>query len=356
MSKANLGWLYYKEMYKKGNDDKHIQKTFLDVLKVNASDDSLKNENSFKLKTTYPGLIIGSGYTHGLSSEEDSKMGFYFDFTTGIPTIPGSSIKGVLRSLFGYSAKEKYKEEKREFIKEVLEKDVDVNALAEEIFEGKKGDKPLSIYKRDKFYEARITSTAGSILEDDYITPHKDPLKNPVPLKIIKVRGGTTFEFSFDLHDTEIDGVLVTANEKLKLFFQLLQFHGLGAKTNVGYGQFEEKSVEKFSTDIRMKQESLQEEKQKAELEAQEQKAKEELEAALASADTTVKKIELAIKNIDAKEIYELLQTYELSADEKNELIPIMQSMIGIAPENTPKNMKKAKTKWPIQIYEFLKA
>jgi hypothetical protein len=41
------------------------------------------------------------------------------------------------------------------------------------------------------------------------LTPHKDAVKNPIPLKIIKVAGGTAFEFSFTLHDG-----LITAKEK----------------------------------------------------------------------------------------------------------------------------------------------
>ena len=64
MSKSNLGWLYYKEMYKNGADDRHIKKIFNKLLEVNIKDyDTLDQEYSFKLKTIYPGLIIGSGYT-----------------------------------------------------------------------------------------------------------------------------------------------------------------------------------------------------------------------------------------------------------------------------------------------------
>lgn len=358
MSNANLGWLYYKEMYKKGNDNVYIKKIFDKVLQVNEIDNSLKKESSFTLTTTYPGLIIGSGYTHGISSNEDSKMGFYFDYTSGVPTIPGSSIKGTLRSLFGIGEKSNYKEEKHDFICSLLKKEqLNVTALAEEIFEGKKDDKPLSIYKRDKFYEARIIKTAGTILQDDYITPHKDALKNPVPLKIIKIRGGTTFEFSFDLFDTEIEGVKVTAHEKLLLFFELLQFHGLGAKTNVGYGQFEEKSAQKLSTEIKMKQEARAQEREKEQEKQREEQKAQAMQEALSAADTTVQKIEIAIQNIqDTKDIYELLLSYELLAEEKSELMPIMIKKVGNCPENTPKNLKKAKTKWPIKIYELLKS
>ena len=353
MSKANLGWLYYKEMYKNGNDDTQIQSTFKKILQANTKDESLNLSHSFTLKTIYPGLIIGSGYAHGLSSEEDVKMGFYFDHTSGIPTLPGSSIKGVLRSLFGYNKNEKYKEEKAEFIRELLGKDtLDITKLAEMIFEGKVNDKALPLYKRDKFYEARILQTSGGILQEDYITPHKEALKNPVPIKIVKVKGGTTFEFSFELHDCEINGTTITAEQKLKLFFELLQFNGMGAKTNVGYGQFESKDIDKMLTERKAKEAELIEKQKKESQKIQEQKAKEELKNALSSADTNVKKIKLLIKKLqDRREIYEVIVKYELDAQEKEELLGVIEKQIGPKPA-FKKN--KAAIKWAIKIYELL--
>ncbi|MEZ4966913.1 MAG: RAMP superfamily CRISPR-associated protein [Saprospiraceae bacterium] len=59
-----------------------------------------KTEHSFRLKTTYPGLLIGSGYQHETGAEGELKLGFFFDHTSGLPVIPGSSVKGVLRSVF----------------------------------------------------------------------------------------------------------------------------------------------------------------------------------------------------------------------------------------------------------------
>lgn len=55
-----------------------------------------------RLKTTYPGLVIGTGYAHGIGAKEgdEFKMGFHFDHTSGHPAIPGSSIKGAIRSVF----------------------------------------------------------------------------------------------------------------------------------------------------------------------------------------------------------------------------------------------------------------
>ncbi len=352
MSRENLGWLYYKEMYAKGNNSGHIKKSFANLLKANAKDESLNLSQSFTLTTTYPGLIIGSGYTHGISSDEDSKMGFYFDFTSGLPTLPGSSIKGVLRALFGYDAKADNKEQKHQFIRELLKKEqLNVTKLAEEIFEGSREGKPLSIYKRDKFYEARIVITSGGILQEDYITPHKEALKNPVPLKIIKVSGGTTFEFAFELHDSDIDGVSVSADEKLLLFFELLQYSGVGAKTNVGYGQFEAKESAKLKAEKKLKADAIKAEQEREKSEREKQLKEAKLKEALQSAGTPAQKIALAIENIkENKEIHELISSFELSSDDKEELCIIIEKKIG--PKPAPKN--KAAIQWARKIYGLL--
>ena len=243
MSKANLGWLFYKKMYEKGDDDRHIKSTMDQLLRVNAKDDSMGAKHSFRLKTVYPGLLIGSGYAHGLSSDYDAKIGFYFDHTTGLPIIQGSSVKGMLRSFFALPMEgqsDPYTKEKHSFIRDLIKKsDLDVDALAREIFEGIDADtqEPKSIYERDIFYEARVVATNGNLLQDDYLTPHgDDPLKNPIPLRFVKVAPEVTFEFNFDLKSSK----LATSEEKENLFIELVQTFGIGAKTNVGYGQFAE--------------------------------------------------------------------------------------------------------------------
>ena len=54
----------------------------------------------FELYTAYPGVLIGTGNPHEISMENAIKCGFSFDYVTGLPYIPGSSIKGMLRSYF----------------------------------------------------------------------------------------------------------------------------------------------------------------------------------------------------------------------------------------------------------------
>ncbi|CAA6815642.1 MAG: CRISPR-associated RAMP Cmr6 [uncultured Sulfurovum sp.] len=236
-------------MYKLGDCDEQIAHTVAEVLKISAVDESMNAKESFKLQTLYPGLLIGSGYSHGLSNNEDVKIGFYFDHTTGLPLIQGSSVKGMLRSCFGLefgNQKDKYKEEKHEYIRDLMNQpDLDVEAFAKDIFEGVDSDsqeheksKMKSIYNRDIFYEARVVGIENnkSLLSKDYITPHKDkPCEEPTPLKFIKVSPEVTFEFSFDLKDSQF----ATAQEKEALFITLLEEFGIGAKTNVGYGQLE---------------------------------------------------------------------------------------------------------------------
>ncbi|MCD7838802.1 MAG: RAMP superfamily CRISPR-associated protein, partial [Clostridiales bacterium] len=55
---------------------------------------------SFDLKTTYPGLLAGTGLPHGAGVKGELAIGFTFDYVTGLPYLPGSTVKGVLRSGF----------------------------------------------------------------------------------------------------------------------------------------------------------------------------------------------------------------------------------------------------------------
>ena len=352
MSKANLGWLYYKEMYRNGDDVQQINNSLDQIFKASGNDESFNYEQSFKLKTTYPGLIIGSGYIHGLQNDEDSKIGFYFDHTSGFPTIPGSSVKGTLRSLFGFHTKKEkdtYQKEKEELIRDLTGKEsLDVKLLVDDIFEGKdeKGD-AKGIYNRDIFYEARVRNLH---ITDDYLAPHKEPLKNPIPIKFIKIAGGVTLEFSFKLHD----GGGLSADEKLELFFQLLQLHGVGAKTNVGYGQFEKKELSEFNKEMKIQNKTLKKQKEDELNRIQHEKVQKKLEEELNNADTLVKKVALSIENMsDNKLIYDYLQSIEIEDNDKENVFNVVVKKIGNKPEDTPKNMKKAKTKWPIRIYQL---
>lgn len=244
--RPNLGYLYWRECYSRGDNARQIETTLEKLLRQNRKETPLDAPYGFDLKLNYPGLLIGTGYLHGIGGVDvDFKSGFYFDHTSGLPVIPGSSVKGILRSLFGLPMKgrrDPYADAKHAMIRDYLSlpDNFDVAALARAIFEGidEEGE-PLGIYRRDIFYDARVVTTEGRLLADDYITPHPSPIADPKPIRILKVAPGVSFAFRFRLCDTTIGEHTVTAETKAALFLILLHEFGAGAKTNVGYGNFQ---------------------------------------------------------------------------------------------------------------------
>ena len=189
---------------------------------------------AFRMKTAYPGLMIGTGYAHGTGetgADADLNAGFSIDYVTGQPYIPGSSVKGVLSSCFGYP----------ELIETLLPK-----ASAEKVPElraaifGRPGeDRPEDKSDgTDVFFDAVLCGAPadGRVMAGDYITPHRDVTSDPTPIFLPKILPGVSFEFRFLLTDSDIGGTVIKASEKAALFKQLLELFGVGAKTNVGSG------------------------------------------------------------------------------------------------------------------------
>lgn len=279
-SKSNIGWLYYKDLYRdfkrfqykenKVNSDTHevYQKditvqheeklfkqkvaticcsqlqSFVDANQRILQETSSQNGfTSFTLKTTYPGLLIGTGLSHGVNSKGDIKVGFQFDHTTGLPYIPGSSIKGALRSVFPDSnvKDDAYNEPRLSYISMLLanilkNNNLDKNSimqLGQQLFLENNNVDIL----RDVFMDALITNVVpdnGFFIGNDYITPHKNkPLKEPIPIQFLKVLPEVTFTFTFRLGAV---CPMITAQQRLLLYKEILKDIGIGAKTNVGYG------------------------------------------------------------------------------------------------------------------------
>jgi len=295
--KGNIGLWYYRiffSKYSKYNNDPNtekdkladwLKKTYKPILEANFTNYPVNVEfssslpfylkaSSSRLTTIYPGLICGIGYEHELGFENEFKLGFAFDHTTGLPYIPGSSVKGTLRSAFRHydymkSIFENWinnatncpsdLKDKGEELNKILELNV-WDKLGNHIFDGiqYRKDKKLNManmlntYKRDLFFDAFISETSkdnqGLFLADDYITCHQNskhpemsPFTNPNPVRFLKVRSDVTFTFGFQLQDTVMeDGLVFSKIMKRELFKQILLDLGIGAKTNVGYGQFKE--------------------------------------------------------------------------------------------------------------------
>lgn len=197
-------------------------------------------KQTFMLKTVYPGLLAGVGYVHGISDENDVKVGFSFDYVTGQPYLPGSSVKGVLRDVFTG-------EGGAGIVAEILASDALNGPLPEGCDIGKAvKDIENSIFEGDDvFLDAVLVrgNSGGRVMADDSITHHPSPTKNPTPIKIFKVLPDVIFEFRFKLKDTVItldsgEEYKLSAGRKNHLFREMIKTFGIGAKTNTGYGNF----------------------------------------------------------------------------------------------------------------------
>lgn len=256
----------------------------------------VKNYYQISLTTIYPGLLLGSGYTHEINNKEELILGFFMDHITGLPLIPGSSVKGALRSVFPsfksnaknvveadlsedkVDAKQKAKANyifdvlsdmndriKEDIIKLNAEEQLHfVYQLENYMFEGKtfvnKDEKwevkSIPMKQRTTFFDAGIIHPyeGKSIMGGDVITPHGDkPLRNPTPLPFLKVLPDVTFNFQFSIRDIQLqNGIEIEAGVIKGLFERILMDMGIGAKTNVGYGQMEKvnKGQNKLVIDI----------------------------------------------------------------------------------------------------------
>ncbi len=291
---CNLGWHYYrnyfiqygttaidisnKEVLKHGDTEKLFKarnKEMTDYKPAQLLElQKLDNVTPFKLYTTYPGLLLGAGNEHEISAKGEMKLGLFFDYTTGLPVVPGSSLKGVLRSAFPQWVNHKktdaeIKWTKTYYIKslitnvaiEVIEEEYandevkkdelqkEITVIENIIFDGIKNnsaatsnEKYYSIYERDIFLDAYIFAAGkgDEIVGIDSITPHiqdgmpyeEAMLKNPTPLPFLKVLPNIGLQFNFKLTNNGLD-----KEAKKRLFIAILTTIGIGAKTNVGYGQ-----------------------------------------------------------------------------------------------------------------------
>ncbi|MBN2535485.1 MAG: type III-B CRISPR module RAMP protein Cmr6 [Spirochaetales bacterium] len=267
----NTGWMYYKGIYrgiekklllyhiamKQAGDSEdrekkkpektsslekemkeYIQKENKRLLdkKINISMiippwETLSGITSPSLTTTYPGLAAGTGYEHEAGIEGEFKTGFSFDHTTGLPILPGSSVKGILRNSFNHT----------EYIKEKLGGDYPsekIELLKKWIFEGIMDGKPVSIYKRIIFFDAVIIPGKDDLFDEDYLSPHTSMFSEPIPIKFLRVMPGSRITFGFKIPEKTIlsPGFIINASRVRDLFKKIILDTGVGAMTCYGYG------------------------------------------------------------------------------------------------------------------------
>lgn len=223
----------------------------------------------------YPGLLMGTGYPHiTKKATGEIQLGFTFDYVTGAPYYPGSSLKGVLRAPFkrAFPTRDSIDEGAIVYLRGIMaeavegrlsEKDITdkvIRDFQDEVFEGLDTDAPeqdvtLPMNRRDIFYGAFLTATeaiGGQIIGLDSLTPHQDSIriepadeehldhvildedvtKNPVPLTMMRLLPKTVLTVSMKL----TDGVVFNREEKFRICCRIIEDFGIGAKTNAGYG------------------------------------------------------------------------------------------------------------------------
>ena len=267
---GNLGFLYKRVLFSKNTNGRLTENAAADgdvraeILRAQWDDnenrsnalsfEEPKTKAHFKLKLLYPGLYVGMGYSQGVSEKsddrkEDLKNGMSFDYTTGLPYIPGSEIKGMLRSSFINHPEDTLAALKSKTGIENLN-EADLLALERVIFGNRIKRKPADQNPDEQggviFYDA--FPIQGSMGMDSITSHHKKKgnkdsippeLQEPNPIKTLKVAAGSVFEFCFAIPaELNFGGHSIRRAKVKELFLQLILDWGMGAKTKLGYGTF----------------------------------------------------------------------------------------------------------------------
>jgi CRISPR-associated protein Cmr6 len=261
MTMLNIHKLFYKDYFKRPDKDKDTDKfLFRGIEEINnqiigsnfshnqlIAKELLIGSHSICLTTKYPGLLVGSGYDHETHTDKEFKLGFSFDFTTGLPIIPGSSVKGVLRSAFRKGISNQPYGLVLALLQDI-KKDIKVEdclRLETELF-GDSEDHSTSMIDRDIFHDAIIDPNhTGQFMANDFITPHRNrnnpemsAYTNPIPLQFLKIKPNVPIRFQFEMNVRK--NQILTPQERLKFYEEILRLLGVGAKTRVGYGKFKQ--------------------------------------------------------------------------------------------------------------------
>lgn len=232
------------EIFKKGCDvkvlldNKHkLQKSYLESMK---SFGYTSHEISMTLMSN---MILGIGETN------PGEVGMVFDHTIGVPYIPASSIKGVVRFTHLYEMV------KSEVVFNYIKREdeaFDDEAEWTDVWKYFGGNKKIDRKIEDTYAGSVVFldayPTAKPILHTDIMNPHygeyyqdgKPPADylSPVPIKFLTVKAGTEFTFRVLIKDEKLETHVI---EMLK---KALKEHGLGAKTAIGYGVFGDKQTD----------------------------------------------------------------------------------------------------------------
>ena len=185
----------------------------------------------FPAQATAP-FVIGMGNEHPLEN------GFSFLWPYGVPYLPGSSVKGVIRQAF---------------------RELDIDEAATTALLGLESERGSQDHQRGALiFHDVIPEIAGGSLKVEIMNPHfndyyqkgKTPHENdnPVPIYFLAVPEGSRFDFMVSCDEAflqRLNSDLVKQDESGQPRWQVLlqqafeyafDWLGFGAKTRVGYG------------------------------------------------------------------------------------------------------------------------
>ena len=306
----------------------------------------------FSVCVCYPGLLIGTGYPHITKQiKGEIQAGTLFDWTTGAPYYSGSSVKGVLRHLFKVaSGKSVEAEECRKELSErinrvspgfnqILTRE-DCRHLERVIFEnaGVTGTKPNIFYDAYIVGFRKNSGYKNRILGMDSLAPHKDILKDPNPISMLRILPDVCMTFSMRLRDVNDRGgnTLLTSEQLLALFKNIILDLGFGAKTHTGYGvvkEIKETDIDYVDAQVDVKRSRA---VQLEETEKEPEYAQKE-----PSGEPVLPDFRSAIAETEGKQtIKELIESDKFYADNQTEMV---QSEIDQVYENPKMRSVKAK-------------
>jgi CRISPR-associated protein Cmr6 len=204
------------------------------------------NFEKFEATTSWR-LVIGLGASH----PQETSMTLHHIY--GIPYIPGSAIKGVTRywAILKF-AEEMCKNENLEFEKAIEEvskalengekmdlkvEDLEFNQLIE-IFGTQKQQGKVIFFDAYPIGEINLKIDVMNPHYPEYYSKGQAPTdwQNPIPIKFLTVEN-TKFQFYLAVRGENSNKILEKTKE---LCLEALKEHGIGAKTSLGYGIFEE--------------------------------------------------------------------------------------------------------------------
>lgn len=185
---------------------------------------------TFRAKTVSP-------FITGLGSGHPTETGMILDRNLGIPYIPASSIKGVMRLSYAINIANGRKEVSEEEL---------------EMYFGTDGGSDDKKRYRGQLVFLDAYPVGEVKLKVDIMNPHfskyydgtnKMPVEteSPMPIKFLTVKEGMQFVFNCAFFQIDSDKTLTKENEKEieDMFQSAFTKVGFGGKTAIGYGRFE---------------------------------------------------------------------------------------------------------------------